>query len=83
LPDVNFVYSFGCSFNYSVYNSDLRYNDSRSCPVKRRSKHLSTKTNKAATTTDEVMTVLEDQRKIGMPFLHACLAMVLSAFFLS
>jgi hypothetical protein len=29
----------------------------------------------AVTTTDEVKTMLEDQRKIGMSFLHACLAM--------
>jgi hypothetical protein len=37
----------------------------------------------AVTTTDEIMTVLEDQRKIGMSFLHACLTMLLTAFFLS
>jgi hypothetical protein len=38
----------------------------------------------AVTTTDEVMAVLEDQREIGMSFLHgACLTMLLIAFFLS
>jgi hypothetical protein len=37
----------------------------------------------AVTTADEVMAVLGDQRKIGMSFLHACLAMLLTAFFLS
>jgi hypothetical protein len=35
------------------------------------------------TTTDEVMAVLEDQREIGMSFLHACLTMLLTAFFVS
>jgi hypothetical protein len=37
----------------------------------------------AATTTDAVMTMLEDQSKIGMSFLYACLAVLLTAFFLS
>jgi hypothetical protein len=35
------------------------------------------------TTADEVMTMLEDQRKIGMSLLHACLTIPLYAFFLS
>jgi hypothetical protein len=37
----------------------------------------------AVTMTDEVMAMLEDQRKIGMSFSHACLTMPLTAFFLS
>jgi hypothetical protein len=36
----------------------------------------------AVTTTDEVMAMPEDQRKIGMSFLHACLTMLLAVFFL-
>jgi hypothetical protein len=37
----------------------------------------------AVATTDEVMVVLEDQRKIGMSFLNACLTMRLAVIFLS
>jgi hypothetical protein len=65
-----FVYSFEYSFDCSVYNSDPRYNDSRGYPDEGRSKHLSTKTNNKQSKsnhgrlmTDEVMAVLEDQRK--------------------